>query len=80
MTDHHKVSWDRYNRDQLITDVAEMLRDRGLSPDLTPERQAQRQQAACDLLAGLSVMPTLSPIAGLDLDGHSRYQNRLHGD
>lgn len=80
MTEHHKVSRDRYDRDQLITDVAEMLREQGLSPELSPDSLAQRQKAAYDLLAGLAVMPTLSPVAGLDLDGHGRYQHRLHGD
>lgn len=68
-----------YDPYRLVDDVCTLLERQGL----VPERQDQagdRFVGACMLLRSLGVEPLMQPENALDLDGHHRYNTRVHGD
>ncbi|GAA3352129.1 hypothetical protein [Saccharopolyspora gregorii] len=73
-------AWDTYPAAKLVNDVAQLLQERGVTPQPADDREAERIQAARKLLSSLGVTPTLSPEQSLDLDGHTSYNARVHGD
>jgi hypothetical protein len=70
----------RYDPYQLIEDVAVLLRQRGLDPVRLDGQAGERLAGAAMLLRGLGAEPLMSQQAALDLDGHTRYVARVHGD
>lgn len=73
-------TWDNYPAAKLVDDVAQLLQEQGVTPRPSADHDAQRVQAARNLLSILGVTPTLSPESSLDLDGHASYNARIHGD
>lgn len=69
-----------YDPRALVTDVAQLLEDRGISVHLEHGTVADRAAGAGMLLRGLGVTPLAAPEDQLDLDGGASYSSRLHGD
>ncbi len=74
------MTWPAYDTHQLVDEVAQLLRDRGLELDPADDRSSYRTRGAADLLSGLGVTPTFPPEQTLDLNGQRSYTARLHGD
>ncbi len=49
-----------YDPDELVAEVTELLRSRGLDP--SPADSALAQQGACMLIRGLGAMPAMDPV------------------
>lgn len=69
-----------YSAKQLIEDVVELLKDKGLEPQRDPELRWDRSIGASQLLRGLGIVDLVEPKEALDLDGHLGYVRRTHGD
>jgi hypothetical protein len=74
------MTWPTYNQDDLITDVQNLLTERGIEVQLTAEGEPLRRQGAASLLSGFSITPTLSPERALRLDGGQSFDTRVHSD
>lgn len=70
----------RYSAKQLIEDVAELLRERGLNPERDLDLRWERSIGASKLLRGFGITDTVEPKDAIDLDGHLGYVRRVHGD
>jgi hypothetical protein len=70
-----------YDPYELVDDVIDLLRERGLSPErVDVETPAARITGASLLLRGLGIQPARALQDVTDLDGGARYNARMHGD
>jgi len=67
-----------YDPFKLLKDVQEILRTKGLEPQ--PVDGVDRLGLATKLLEGYGIEAAVQPESVLDLDGHARYNRRVHGD
>ena len=70
-----KQNYDPY---KLLADIQEVLRSKGLDPQ--PVDGVDRLSLARNLLEGYGIESVVQPESVLDLDGHARYNRRVHGD
>jgi hypothetical protein len=78
----HNLSETSYDPRKLIADVAALLEDRGLTPqiDQRPAEARETLTAAHVILRGLGIQPASAPEDWLDVDGGARYNSQVHGD
>lgn len=69
-----------YSAKQLIEDVVELLKAKGLEPKRDPESRWDRSIAASQLLRGLGIVDLEANQAALDPDSSDNYVRRVHGD
>jgi len=67
-----------YDPFKLLNDIQEVLRSKGLDPK--PVDGVDRLSLARNLLEGFGLESVVQPESVLDLDGHARYNRRVHGD
>jgi len=67
-----------YDPFKLLNDLQEILRAKGLDPQ--PVDGVDRVTLAKKLLQGYGIEVAVQPESVLDLDGHARYNRRIHGD
>lgn len=67
------MTWPSYNLHELIDEVVNLLRQKGIAVSVDPVDQDRREGGAAALLSGLHVIPTVSSEHALDLDGHAQY-------
>lgn len=69
-----------YDPRRLVTEVADLLSDRGVEIDRSKWCTEDLIAGSGRLLRGLGIEPLASPEDTLDLDGHTDYNSRVHGD
>lgn len=69
---------NNYDPYKLLADIQEVLRSKGLDPQ--PVDGVDRLSLARNLLEGYGIESVVQPESVLDLDGHARYNRRVHGD
>lgn len=75
------MSGQNYDPYMLVDDVIALLREHGLEPARVDiEQPAARITGASLLLRGLGIAPRRRLEDAVDLDGHTNYQTRIHGD
>jgi hypothetical protein len=73
MTDHQP--FQSYDQITSLSEVQQLLRERGLTPDLPEDRYEQAVAGAQELLAAMGIVPTIPMEVALSLKGDTDWMD-----